>query len=191
MPGTVHFRGDPVQSLSRSLHQRELDLLQDFEDHVLRNIECYRHLDASPLPQGCKFCRDATAYIMSRFEFRLGKCVQKPWRQHCPMIVEIPWFFKGTRRTLIKRAKSDRDRARSRSRQSKVLFEARPRSGHADSSSPQGSCYISLDTCRPQNTRHRSTEREVSVQRNDDCLSFVFRRLVVAVRDEQFRLSSQ
>lgn len=79
LPGTVHFRGKPVQSPSCSLHKRELDMLQDFEDHVLRNIDCYRHLNSLPLLRGCNFCQDATR--VSQFEFRFQKCLQKPWRQ--------------------------------------------------------------------------------------------------------------
>ena len=186
MPERVHFRGDPVQSLSRPLHQREHDLLQDFEDHVLRNIDCYRHSSKFSLPRNCDFCNDITAYILTRFDFRLGKYVQKPWREHCPTIVEIPRAFEWTRCILIQRAELDRGRMGPSRRQSDNLSDSHARSRCAGPSSAWRGTPVTVDGRRPKNRRDRVVEHEVLIGRGDEVMSLVFSRLVVSARGGRY-----
>lgn len=97
MPKRVHFGRNPVESYYRSLCTAELNILNDFEDHIWERPGCLQILQHSDsFNSRCPCCRSFVPKIWSMIEVHRARTVEKRLSSGAPTFVEIPKSFRAT-----------------------------------------------------------------------------------------------
>lgn len=176
--GRVHFRKDPIESVSRPIFQRELELLQSLEDHSNHNDACYKSLHSFPPTSNCAYCRDLIRYILSRFESQHCSRYLQKTRPHChPTFVEIPRRLTVARLILATFTGGDLDHVQTDGGHHKATSSAAPMITYTKP--PSDHPPDTSRTRRAASRHRRSAERYTSTGCLEKDLSICFRRLIL------------